>query len=105
MVTVAGENVRPPCVIVTGNLILSCSKPDGVNIIRRALRSAEPKVADADIEILYLGAPVYRVKVTAPDYKKAEKAFDKAVSAAIGVIERAGGEGRFVKKPKSGKVT
>jgi translation initiation factor 2 subunit 1 len=101
---VASENVKVPRVTVSGNLVLTSTKPDGVNIIRRALRSAEPKIHDADIEIMYVGAPIYRIKVTAPDYKRAEKAIEKAAGAAIGVIERAGGEGKFVKKPKSGKA-
>ncbi len=101
---VARENVKVPRVTVAGNLILTSNKPDGVNIIRRALRSAEPKIPDAEIELTYLGAPTYRIKVTAPDYKKAEKALEKAAAAAIGVLERSGGEGKFVKKPKSGKA-
>jgi translation initiation factor 2 subunit 1 len=101
---VARENVKVPRVTVAGNLILTSTKPDGVNIIRRALRSAEPKIPEADIELTYLGAPTYRIKVTAPDYKKAEKALEKAAAAAIGVLERSGGEGKLVKKPKSGKA-
>jgi len=101
---VARENVKVPRVTVAGNLILTSTKPDGVNIIRRALRSAEPKIPEAEIELTYLGAPTYRIKVTAPDYKKAEKALEKAAAAAIGVLERSGGEGKFVKKPKSGKA-
>ncbi|HON80980.1 MAG TPA: translation initiation factor IF-2 subunit alpha [Methanoregulaceae archaeon] len=105
LATVARENVKIPRVTVSGNLVLTTMKPDGVNIIRRALRSAEPKIADTEIELTYLGAPIYRIKVTAPDYKQAEKAIEKAANAAIGVVERAGGEGRFVKKPKSGKST
>ncbi|MEI6839873.1 MAG: translation initiation factor IF-2 subunit alpha [Methanomicrobiales archaeon] len=103
LVAVAKENVRIPKVTVAGNIILTSPKPDGVNIIRRALRSAEPKIADVEIELTYIGAPAYRIKVTAPDYKTAEKAIERAASAAIGVVERAGGEGKFVKKPKSGK--
>lgn len=102
--TVARENVKVPRVTVAGNLVLTSTKPDGVNIIRRALRSAEPKIPEADIELTYLGAPTYRIKVTAPDYKKAEKALEKAAAAAIGVLERSGGEGKLVKKPKSGKA-
>ncbi len=101
---VARENVKVPRVTVNGTLVLSSSKPDGVNIIRRALRSAETKIPGVDIEISYLGAPNYRIKVTAGNYKAAEKAIEKAASSAIGVIERAGGEGKFVRKPKSGKV-
>lgn len=100
---VAQENVKVPSVEVTGHLILTCMQPDGISVIKKALKSAEPKIAGVDIELLYLGAPTYRIKVTAPDYKKAEKALEKASNAAIAVVEKSGGEGKLVKKPKSGK--
>ncbi|HJJ89339.1 MAG TPA: translation initiation factor IF-2 subunit alpha [Methanocorpusculum sp.] len=97
---VAMENVKVPHVTVSAILELTSNKPDGVNIIRRALRSAEPKIDGAEIELLYLGAPKYRVKVVAPDYKTAEKALEKAASAAIGVMVRADGTGKLVRKQK-----
>jgi len=100
LITVASENVKIPKVTVTGTLVLTSVKPDGVNIIRRALRSAQPKIDDVEIELTYLGAPNYRVKVTASDYKRAEKAIEKASKAAIGVMERAGDTGKFVRKQK-----
>ena len=101
---VAQESVKVPRVEVTGHLILESTKPDGVEVIRKALEKANAsKSPGADIELLYLGAPTYRIKVTAPDYKSAEKAIEKAANAAIAVLEKAGGEGKLVKKPKSGK--
>ena len=102
---VAQDNVKVPRVEVTGHLHLTCNEPDGISVIRNALKKAgaEQKGSGVDVELLYLGAPIYRIKVTAPDYKKAEKAIEKAAGAAIAVVEKAGGEGRLVKKPKSGK--
>jgi translation initiation factor 2 subunit 1 len=100
---IATENVKLPTVTISGDLYLQSTKSDGVNIIRRALRSAEPKDADEHVDIIYLGAPNYRIKVSAPTYKDAEKALEKASSAAIGVLKRAGGEGRFTRKTKAGK--
>lgn len=100
--TIAHENVKVSKVTITGHLILTSAKPDGVNVIRRALRSAQPKVDDVEIDLNYVGAPKYRIKVTAPDYKTAEKAIEKAAAAAVGVMERADGTGKFVRKQKSG---
>ena len=65
-----------------------------------AYRHFGEMVDGAEIELLYLGAPKYRVKVVAPDYKTAEKALEKAASAAIGVMERAEGAGKLVRKQK-----
>ncbi|MCK9580853.1 MAG: translation initiation factor IF-2 subunit alpha [Methanoregula sp.] len=105
LLKVAGENVKVPHVEVTGHLTLTCTEPDGITVIRNALKKAgaEQKAGGVEVELLYLGAPTYRIKVIAPDYKKAEKAIEKAANAAIAVVEKAGGEGKLVKKPKSGK--
>ncbi len=103
LIIVARENVKTPKVSVVGHLTLTTDKPDGVNIIRRALRSAEPKIQDVEIELVYLGAPNYRLKVTAHDYKTAEKAIEKSAKAAMAVIERAGGDAKFTKRGKAGK--
>jgi translation initiation factor 2 subunit 1 len=102
---VAQENVKVPSVEVTGLLHLTSTEPDGITVIKNALKKAgaEQKGAGISIELLYLGAPTYRIKVTAPDYKKAEKAIEKAANAAIAVVEKSGGEGKLIKKPKSGK--
>jgi len=104
LIAVAHENVKIPKVTVSGVLHLTSTKPDGVNVIRRALRSAEPKIPDVGIDIFYIGAPKYGIKITASDYKTAQKAIDRAAAAAMGVVERAGGEAKFVRKQKSGKV-
>jgi len=102
---VAQESVKVPRVEVTGLLHLTSSQPDGITVIKNALKKAgsDPKTTGVEVELLYLGAPTYRIKVTAPDYKKAEKAIEKAANAAIAVVEKSGGEGKLVKKPKSGK--
>ena len=96
----AEENVKIQKVTISAILELISNKPDGVNIIRRALRSAAPKIDGAEIEILYLGAPNYRIKVTATDYKKAERALEKASDAAIGVMVRVEGTGKLIRKQK-----
>jgi translation initiation factor 2 subunit 1 len=100
---IATENVKLQKVTITGHLILTTAKPDGVNVIRRALRSAQPKIEGVKIDLNYIGAPKYRIKVTAFNYKTAEKAIEKAANAAIGVVERADGTGEFVRKQKAGK--
>jgi len=99
----AAANVKIPRVTISGYLDLKSTKPDGVNIIRRALRSAQTKIPDVDIELIYVGAPTYRIKITALDYKTAEKSIEKAANAAIRVVEKGGGSGEFNRKPKTGK--
>ena len=59
LVHIAHESVKIPKVEVTGQLVLMSAESDGVTVIRNALKKAsESKTAGADIELLYLGAPV-----------------------------------------------
>ena len=46
--------------------------------------------AGENIEIHYIGSPKYRIKVTAEDYKKAEKIMKAAADAAIEYINGLG---------------
>ena len=102
LIAIANDNVKVPRVTITGHLEMVSPRPDGVNVIRRALRSAQPKIENVEIDLIYVGAPRYRIKVTAPDYKTAEKAIEKAANAAVGVVERAGGTGRFIRRQRAG---
>ena len=59
LVHIAHESVKIPRVEVTGQLVLMSAESDGVTVIRTALKKAsEAKTAGADIELLYLGAPI-----------------------------------------------
>jgi len=100
LMEVASDNVKVQKVTISGTMDMMSDKPDGVNVIRRALRSAEAKIPGVEVEITYLGAPQYQIKVTAPDYKTAEKAIEKVAANTIGVVERAGGTGRLIRKAK-----
>lgn len=93
---VAIENVKIPSVDITGFLDLTCPAPDGVDAIKRSLAAAA--IIDDDcvtLEISYVGAPRYRIHVTAPDYKLAERILKESAQRAIDEIERLDGEGTF----------
>jgi translation initiation factor 2 subunit 1 len=91
---VAGENIQLPSVMVDGTLEMSTPAPDGVDHIREAL-SAGLGSKSADVKIHYLGAPRYRITVTAEDYKVAESELKQAVEAISKEIERTGGSAVF----------
>lgn len=93
---VAAANIKPPTVSVSANVELSCPLPNGVDVIKKALKKAMSVVdGNVELEIIYMGAPRYLFKVTAPDYKKAENALRKAADAAIKVITKNKGMGTF----------
>ncbi len=93
---VANENLKKPQVEIAGYVDLTCSLPDGIDYIRKALTAAgEVNGEDIDVDISYTGAPRYRIHVIAPDYKKAEGILKKSAQNAINIIEKAGGTGEF----------
>ncbi len=93
----AKERIRPPLVEIKGVLQLSSTKPDGVNIVKKALEIAQKASASntAKIHIYTIAAPKYRIKVEAENYKEAETILQKATEAAIKTITKTGGEGSF----------
>ena len=99
---VAVANVRLPTVKISGFVELRCPLPNGVEVVKNALLEAE-NAAKANrkenervnVECLYVGAPRYEIRVTAPDYKKAEAALREAAKTAIEIVKKSGGEGEF----------
>lgn len=51
--------------------------------------------ADVEVSVQYLGAPHYRIRVKAPDYKVAEQELRDAADRALAVVEAGGGTGKF----------
>jgi len=91
--------VETPKVKIKGIFELTCLKRDGVEAIKKALIAAE-KVANGDVnvEIYTVGAPRYRIEVTAKEYKQAESIMKEAVNAALTVIKEEGGSGTFTRE-------
>lgn len=94
---VAKENIQAPSVSIDGIIELTCPLPDGVDWVKKAL-SAGLQAEDAEIGIHYVGAPRYRINVTAEDYKTAEQQMKDAVSQITAAIEKSGGTASFKRK-------
>ncbi len=95
----AEENISIPFVTITGYVEVTNPASDGVRKVQDALEAAEEtEYADVDIEVQYVGAPRYRVRVTAPDYKIAEDELEKAADRAIETIESSDGQGSFLRE-------
>ncbi len=93
---IAVENVKIPSVNITGFLDLTCPAPDGVEVIKRSLAlAASVEEADAKLTLSYVGAPRYRIRVIAPDYKLAEKVLKESARRAIDEVHRSDGTGAF----------
>jgi translation initiation factor 2 subunit 1 len=116
VVETARENVSVPYVTVTGYVDLEAPGPDGVEDVRDALEAAEgdgvPTSTDGssegpedspssdvpeevDLEVAYVGAPEYRIRVQAPNYKTAESHLEASADRAGEAIETVGGTADF----------
>jgi translation initiation factor 2 subunit 1 len=73
MVTAAREKIASPKYEVGSIVEMSSNAPDGILQIKKALASGLNASTVAEIKMTYVGAPRYRVRVTADDYKQAEK--------------------------------
>jgi translation initiation factor 2 subunit 1 len=104
IVDTARENVSVPYVTVTGYVDLRSAAGDGVDDIKDALKAASGngEVPDeVDLEVTYVGAPEYRIRVQAPNYKTAESQLEEGVARAREAIEGVGGSAEFHRDPRS----
>ncbi|MBN1134363.1 MAG: translation initiation factor IF-2 subunit alpha [Methanosarcinaceae archaeon] len=96
IVKIAKENIKLPFVDIAGYVDLTCYLPNGIDVIKKSLNEANKvKQDDVEVDISYIGAPRYRIKVIAPDYKTAETVLKKSATIAIKTIENMGGKGVF----------
>ena len=93
---VAHENIQPPHVSIQGTLEVQDPSEAGVDHVKAALLAAEAVDPQA-VEVQYVGAPRYRVRVDASQYKQAEDTLKRATEAALRSIESAGGHGSFTR--------
>ena len=63
--------IKLPSVEIRGILELTDNSSNGVENIKNSLQGF--KKTNQSVEILYIGAPKYRISITAPDFKSAEK--------------------------------
>jgi translation initiation factor 2 subunit 1 len=94
---IAHSKIRIPRVKIRGILELSSTAPNVAEIIRDTLIAAKnlKMPRDADVGIYVVGAPRYRVEVSAKDYKEAEKLLQRIFETAIQSLEKSGGQGSF----------
>ena len=93
------DNVKLPSVEISGYVDITSPAPDGVEVVKKALKQARRiKDKSGTVAITYIGAPRYRIHVTAPDYKSAESVLKKSAQAVVKFIEQHGGEGTFLRE-------
>lgn len=108
IVDTARENVSVPFVTVSGYIDLMSTLPEGVDSVKTALEAAEGngEVPDeVELDVTYVGAPEYRIRVKAPNYKTAEKALEDSARRASEAITAEGGTAEFHRHRRSDEDT
>ena len=75
---IAAEKIVPPRYEVGALVEVSSRSPEGIEQVKKTLLAAASSPS-AEVHISYAGAPRYRVRITADDYKQAEKAMDAVI--------------------------
>ena len=88
------QRIKPSEVEIMGKLKITTYAPDGIDIIKQALKKAENATKNR-ININYLGSGFYRFMVKAPDYKEAEKLMKAATEGVIDFIVKNSGIAEF----------
>ncbi len=85
------DRLKPEVIVSKGRLTLKSYAPDGVEIVKAALKQA----ADAGAELNYFGGGVYAISYKANNYKEAEAALTKAAEKAIKYLKSKHGIAEF----------
>ena len=91
----AEANITPPFVTIEGRLTLSSWAPDGVEHLRKALTAPAAQEEETTLEISSDGAPDYRIRVRAPDFKQAERELKQATDAVLKAFRPSDGKASF----------
>ncbi len=91
-----GSKIQVPHVEIRGIFELTCNKSNGIEIIKNALIDATKD--KKEISVTYIGAPKYRIALTSPNFKEAEKELKPILASVQNVIEKKGGTFKFTRE-------
>ena len=91
------SKMQIPYVEIRGVLELTSTKPDGIDIIKKALLAALDN-KKVNVSINYIGAPKYRVGIMAQNFKDAEKELKPILASIEQAIEKGGGTYKFTRE-------
>ena len=91
------SKMKLPSVELRGILEISNNKSNGVELIKKTLTETE-KDEDAKIDITYLGAPRYRLRLVAQDFKTAEKSLKPILEKIEKSVKKQNGVYNFTRE-------
>jgi translation initiation factor 2 subunit 1 len=92
------NKIQIPQVEVRGIMEISSKKSDGIEMIKSTLAGVESSKGGAKTTVTYVGAPRYRIVVSAENFKVAEKSMNNAVEKIRSAIEKQHGAFNFARE-------
>lgn len=92
------KKIQIPHIEVRAVLDITVKKGDGIDTIKNILGSVDGSKNNSKIDITYIGAPKYRITVTAENFKIAEKALNHAIEKIKTNIEKNAGTFKFTRE-------
>ena len=89
------QRIKPPEIIITGDLKLATYAPNGIEIIKKILAIFEK---EKDLQISYKGAGTHLVKITSTNYKDAEKKLKIVMDSALDFAKKNKATAEFIRK-------
>ena len=93
-----GSKIKLPSAEILGVLEITDTSSNGIENIKKKLQSLEKKDQNGEVAISYIGAPRYRLSVTAPDFKSAEKILKPILEDTQKNIEKNKGTFKFTRE-------
>ena len=90
------QRVKEAEVKIEGRLKLVSYEPDGIDIIKEALKKAKD-IGKDNFGVKYLGGGNYGIEVEAKDFKEAEKILKNVTEETLKFIKEKKGEGEFIR--------
>lgn len=91
------SKIQVPHVEIRGVLEITCPKPNGMDIIKNSLLEATDN-KKVDVSVTYIGAPKYRLIISAQNFKDAEKELKPILSNIENDMKKKGGTFKFTRE-------
>jgi translation initiation factor 2 subunit 1 len=91
------NKIQVPHVEIRGIVEISLKKPDAIDIIKNILVQVETS-KNATVNVTYVGAPRYRVVVTAENFKVAEKAMNSILERIQSAVSKHHGSFNYIRQ-------
>ncbi len=93
-----GSKIKLPSAEILGVLEITDTSSNGIENIKKKLQDLEKKGQNGEVVVSYIGAPKYRLGVTAPDFKSAEKILKPVLEDIQKNIEKNKGTFKFTRE-------